>query len=416
MKLTNKRSNGKNYLLAFTLAALTCTYVQFNIPLLHRDWILLLFSALILVVHNATPWKMKGYKYFFLYFCVLLLNYITGDSYFSSFPKLICEITVLYVSVSFFDLANTNNLKLQRLLLFTFIGGMIITAIGTYIAEQSSPGVLRKVQSEILNNGESATLYAFSKIGMTNYALPHALPAILPINILIIKEKIIPISIKFINLITLISSLAIIFYSGATTPVLISIATLIIALFIRPGNINKNITQILFLLLIILILLYSKEYIAEFFLYISDRVNIIGGSHSLTERFKELHDFILTGDTNGDMEDRMEHYNSTTSIINSNILWGINDDSYGGHSAILDRIAVLGLLGFIPFTCFLASQIIYFFKHLTPKYQATYIICICTALMSILTKNMFSREFCIITFLIVPLSLSFLQNFNYNKK
>lgn len=409
MELIKKISNSKGYLLAFTLLALTCTFVQFNIPFLHRDWILLFFSSLILLFCGVTPNQMRGFSFFFVYVCVLLLNYVTGDNYYSSFAIVICEVAMLYVSVSFYDLAKVCNFKIQRLLLVTFVCGLVVTAVGTYLAEQLVPGILRMVQTEILNNNEAATLYAFHKMGMTNYALPHALPAILPIYILIIKEKNLSILIKLVNLIALVSSLCIVFYSGATTPVLLSFISLGVAIFTKVDKISKNIVRMLVLSFVILLLVFSKEYLAQFFQYVSEKIYLVGGNYSLVERFSELSEFIQTGNTGDDLEGRMDHYNSTTSVINTNIFWGVNENSYGGHSAFLDKIATLGLVGIVPLIVFLASQSIAVFCRLLPKYRITYMECMCIAFMIILTKNMFSREFCLITFLIIPLSLSFLQ-------
>ena len=397
------------FVLTITLSALTCTLVQANIPLLHRDWILLLLSSLVLFVYGVRLQNFAGLGYLYFYTFIVLINYILGDHYFSSFSQIVCEITTLFVSIGFFDLVKKCDESTIRLLLLTFIGTLIVTAVGTYTAEQIMPGVLRTVQGEILNGQQSTTLMLFNRMGMTNYAFPHVLPILLPICILCVKDRSLPRLIRFVSLVAFFTSLVIIYYSGATTPLLLAIVAIITSLFAKVGNVKSNIIRMFALLVVALFLFFTKEYIAQFFQYMSDIISLSGGSHASVERLDELRTYLLTGDTGEDLEGRVDHYNSTTSIFSTNIILGVNDDSYGGHAALLDRLAVLGLVGFVPFVIFLGLQVRLFYSSLLSSYRMTYVICIITAILTVTTKNMFSREFCIITLLIVPLCLQYLQ-------
>ena len=55
------------FVLTITLSALTCTLVQANIPLLHRDWILLLLSSLVLFVYGVRLQNFAGLGYLYFY-------------------------------------------------------------------------------------------------------------------------------------------------------------------------------------------------------------------------------------------------------------------------------------------------------------------------------------------------------------
>ena len=131
--------------------------------------------------------------------------------------------------------------------------------------------------------------------------------------------------------------------SQYTTAILFAIASL--SLFFMPLNIKPD--HFVILGIIILVVVFSTKYLIAFLSIISS----VSGSDEVMARMSDLTDLSkgesLSSDS--DVIGRSERYMMSIKLFFSSPLWGqmfsAVPGKVGGHSFILDNVAVYGLLG-----------------------------------------------------------------------
>ena len=111
-----------------------------------------------------------------------------------------------------------------------------------------------------------------------------------------------------------------------------------------------------------------------------------------------------TGKATGDLGGRMDKYSISMSILEGSILIG-SDMQTGEHSAILDRLACLGLIGWIPYIIYIIKNTLKQNKLLPKKVSAYYIIGASTAILMLLSKNMSDWDTWFMYFCLLPVML-----------
>ncbi|MDD4689567.1 MAG: hypothetical protein PHE51_07460 [Eubacteriales bacterium] len=343
----------------------------------------------------------KIFIYLLFYSLFVILNLMIGDEYYHDFVNVVIEIaTLLLVSSMTYYLFKYNDKKLMTSIIYSVLFIVIFTSIATFIIDIKLPGIIRELQHEI-NDGNTSAAKPLYRLGLSNYSLPHAVPVLIPALIMGFRQRNTSKFNRFVCLVALCLCVLLTYVSGATTPVLLAVLILIISLITKRGETKKNTTRMVILLLIALPFFTSDNLMADILRFSQD---IVGGEGPIHERLVELENAALYGDTSGDLESRSILYKKSFNTFFSNIIIGSNS-GFGGHSALIDRLATLGIIGFLPYVLFIIAQIKLTIRYIPSQYISYYVIGIAAAVFMLAFKNMSNWEMWFLTFTVLPIMI-----------
>lgn len=370
----------------------------------------LLVGGCVVIAFGAKSFfSTKSFIYLLLYFIVVFLNLIGGDRYFSNIGKVIQEVATLFFTSSLiYYVYSRDCVKFTKWLLVSTMIVIVYYSISTFLINLEYPGIVRETVALINEeNRQSVILYMR---GLVNYQLPHALPIIIPALIFNIRSNVYTKFIKFLFFVVLVAALAIVYMSYSATALILSILILVLSLMVKEDSVKNNIIRLMVITVIALPLLINPEFIFGPLLRLfSSEENTI-----YFDRLFELQDLSATGSASGDLASRQTRYGMTFSLIKENILFGSNKLP-GGHMAIIDRLAILGLVGFIPYLLFIICQIKYAAKRINVYSKTYYAIGIFAALFMLTMKGMSSWEIWYFMLTIMPLMIWLTDRISLNK-
>lgn len=321
-----------------------------------------------------------------LYFVILFLNFISGDTYFGLIANVIQEVSIIYFSLGFFYYFTKEQHAnfIKSLMVFICIFA-IYTTISSVIVDIMFPGTIRDTVM-FMNQGDESSLAFFYSMGMASYRLPHALPIIIPALVYVIRTVVDDKFVKNISLLTLISIFVLIYISYATTPLLLSLAVLLLSICVNPNKTyHENIRRCMLLLVFVLPFILNSNFLLDALKWIVGQFGDIGESY--IDRLSDMQDFAHSGSSSGDVGSRVNKYNISLQYIQENFIFGTNQDT-GQHSAFLDRLAALGLVGFVPYVCLLIFSFKDTSRYISGNAKVYYIIGVFAAIMMLTLKNM----------------------------
>lgn len=348
----------------------------------------------------------RQFYYLVFYFIIVLLNHITGDTYFKETYGLIMNATGLFVSSSLiYYIINTKNYKLLQAIVLVVFFIIIWTAIATAFFDFSIPGIVRRAVN-MKREGQGADLIGFYRYGMAEYASVHAIPILIPPLVFGIKKSERKMQ-KVLYSLLLILCFMLVYFSAATGPMIVALGIIFISFIVRSGNISSNLF-VFFLLFLFLIFIVNDSMM----LWLLDGIdNLIGYEGYFHEKIIDFEDSIIYGESSGDLEGRMDLYEQTTKSISESFLFG-TQSAVGGHSALLDRLASLGIVGMIPFVGFLIVEFRTIKKYIPSNGYIYFILSWISALVMLLTKNNSGWHMWFYLITVLPLLLFFIDS-NY---
>lgn len=393
------------YIFPLIIFCIASTLVNAWIPITSRTWLLLLIGCFACVFSTPKYFSTRQFVWFLAYAFFVFLNYLSGDAYFNSFPKIVNELgaMVMMPAVTFLIFSKKVD-KIARLILIVFSIALLITAIGTVLADIVHPGIVRELAEALYKQQIDASyLLLYYRWGLSNYLLPHALPIFVPALVYVLKHANNYSKIwRFLALFMLVASAVIVWLSGSTTALLFFLVFLFVALGTKTSKTKNNTGAIITILVLISPIILSKELQLGI---LNNLIDITGGSEStykFTSHLSDLQSALLYEDTSGAVEARMGRYDETISRLFENILLGTNNE-IGGHSATLDRLATLGLFGVIPLLGFLINHVNYVISNISREEKLIYIECVVAAIAMMSVKNMFNVEILLLFCTITPL-------------
>ena len=338
---------------ALIVVSISLTLLQGYFVFFRMLWLTTTIGAVISFLLCDKSIRNRSFPLLLIYLLLVFLNYISGDDYFGSIGNVVLESSSLILAcLMFYGLVISNDIKMQRIVIYTFIVILILTTILSLIADSFFPGIIRYAFVASVTGIDKTLVYNYYRIGMSNYSLPHATPVLVPAVVYGLKCHMKKNKALRIMLWSALVSLIILSYlSGSTTAFFLSLLSLAICVSIKPGNNRDNISRILILLIIASPLLISKD-LQLSILNMFD--NFIGGYsyfHQKVMLFQES----ITNENIDVMENREFLYQQSIDGFFSNPLIGTNS-KIGGHSSLLDRLATLGIIGIIPLILFLIYQ------------------------------------------------------------
>ena len=392
--------------LILLIVILTFTPVVGYFPFFRRVWIFLLVGVMVLTPFNLNFYLSRGFFCLALSAVVMLLNVMTSDSYFDT-EKVITEISMLIFTalISLFAFREGHKHSFMKWCIMTVFAIITIETIATFILDQQSPGILRGLFSESINSGErEELLYPFYRFGLSNYVLPHAMPVLIPPLVMGLRDKANPFWQRIWSTVFLLFVLLLIWLSGVMTAFLLAVLFLLLALFTSFSKKPSLKIFIGFCLLFLPFLFFD-----ELTLYVV-RVSqdIFSGNEYISSKLLEFEESLNAQSTTGDLAVRQDLYLASLNEFFNNIFIGTNNPM-GHHSAFLDRLGTLGLVGIIPYMLFYYYQLKTVRKFIAKDRRIYFDEAVIAGLMMFSLKDIDNWELFFILFTVMPLLVYFLS-------
>jgi hypothetical protein len=331
--------------------------------------LILFFVCLSIVYREFTPltYFFSGGRAFFMLLPVLLL-YLFGGLYKSRnyniaivialFPLLLSHIGVRYfngylpksVSILFAIgcmeyYLRTKDDKFAKYSLIAVYGSLISLALISLPILIKEPGLNRS----ILNMSERGMEVPVNAYFTISYKTVHSVP-ILVIPLFLLYRYVISRTFKIILAISIIAFYVTTVLSNAATPMFMLFMYVLFVILYNPKKSVKSNTIKLGGAVIVVIVLFNAgvftQLLRSFQPLVEDTMQ--------EKRIEEVVDYMETGETSGDMEEREDRYDRSLDTSLSHPLSLEEDvDSIGKHSYLLDHLAAMGLIFFIPFASLL---------------------------------------------------------------
>lgn len=364
------------------------------------------------LVVSSKYFTTKPFAYLLLYILVLLVNVFSGDIHYKT-PRVVFNVTIeiLLPILITYGILTSNTQKILKVTVYCVLCMIIINAVCSFIIDMTMLGSIRSIHGTIRETGDNTIALTFYRLGLANYIMPHALPCIIPILIIgikVIKDKFT----KWFMIASLIACLLLVYLSGATTPVLTAMIAVALGLFTNGKTGATQLITLGVLFVLMYVIVSSEDIMLPLLRNLDNLMNNQGYFHSKIIEFENL---IVYGETSGDMEEREDLYMTTWNAIISNPIFGV-DSEIGGHSFLLDRWGSLGLIGVIPFLCFLFSQVKMFAKKISSAFFIYYYEGFFLTLLMLALKNVAGWESWLFVFTVLPLLTIYVERMGINKK
>lgn len=398
------------FIITIFIVSLCCSLIYGWVPIFRKTWLFVLLISVFSLLFYVKGLKLKFLYPLILYGVILYINVLSGDQKFNiinSSMEFFCFISVSYV---FYVYSNNRfyNARLKLLEGYVFI--IIITFIGTLIVYLNNPEVLRMIQSE-RNAGVEDTLFVlYSKLGVESYSMGHALPCLIPILVYSIKRGN-GVRYKLLGVVILFVIVALVIMSTAATALLLSIILLLISFIWNEKNKIRNAFATSLLIFVTIFLITDRNLIGSKLNSINiDSESTYGG------KISDFQDYATYGVAGNQTQGRFDLYMQSLNVFFKYPIFGTNNKLIiGDHSIFFDRLAMLGLVGFIPLLIYLNSYMRYVLKMLSTGIKPYCVLGFGHFIIMGCLKNIFDFEYISICLLIMPLVCMVVDNTTNNK-
>ncbi len=348
-------------------------------------------------------------SWMYVYLLVMIFNNLMGDYYFSLITNVAEEICVLLFPAAFtYYIITQRKIFLAKVLSYSFFALIIYSSIATCNVDMLFPGAVRESVA-LLNTDQSDILNLYYGLGMVTYKFTHSLPVLIPALVFAVLRSNKKNISRFFAFITLVAVLLLIYVSYSATAFLLAFFALLASLLVSKKSARITFVRLLFFTIFVLLFIISLNLIFD----LNDYISSLEGADSniYADRLLDVKSFSESGEATGDLGGRIDKYSLSVSAMESNIIWGTNLPT-GEHSAMLDRLACLGLLGWIPYVVYIIMNTITQKRWMSKSASQFYIIGVVIALLMLTTKNMSGWDMWFMYFCLMPVLLWF-YSFDY---
>lgn len=333
------------------------------------------------------------------YGAILLINVYLGDFVFQNFFIATIELASLFIPVSILIyLVGRNEIKGARWIIVSFLALTIFTTIVSVGINTSNPGIIR--QSTIYYSDDNAEyLRAFYSMGLSNYLLPHGLCILVPPLVLFVKYSAVVFQ-RVFYIISLASVIVLVYISGSTTSLLLSIISLVLSFILSPkNNVKKNYRTLMWVLIVLSPIILVSDLQLFLLRSISD---LTGDTNLYQDKVAEFESLAKTGNAGLDMATRASLLLQSINEFLAHPLFGTST-AVGGHNAIIDRLAVLGIIGVIPLFVYFKRVYLWARPHFDNKIMPFVTLSVFNGCIMLFSKNMLCWEVLVSLLLIMPI-------------
>ena len=374
------------------------------VPFFRMSW---LFLAIIIGMSFVVTTKYYISPPFFflsLYFVVLCIKTSMGVDK-TMFPNWISDFYEVFLLLApsvlfYYAVTKKSGQRFCFWVSLTVLSIILFETIATSVIDELSPSIIRTVSDDADNDGpNSEFMYSFYKVGMANFILPHALPIIIPPLVMAIKNKVINIYLKVLLIFSLVSFFWLIILSGSSTALLLAFLALFMSILTIKGKNLKKQRYVWLVMMVTLPIILSDE----LKLFVIDIVSgLFEENKYFLDKVNEFEYSIRYGRTTGDMAARSDLYGETIDRIFESPMFGTSE-KIGHHSSFLDRLAVFGVFGIMPYFLFFYNQFKLALKYINKEYRLYYLEGLTVALLMLLFKDMDEWEVFFMLFTVLPI-------------
>lgn len=388
------------------IVCLTFTMLQGYFPFIRRQWIFLVSISLVGLASAFSYCTTRQFACLMLYSIIVVINALLGDVFWNGSGQSIFELSLLLApSIMTWYAFKEHDECFMKAVLIVFFTIVIFETIISYVANTQFPEIIRSLNSMKIEGLSSENAYYYYRLGVANYDIGHALPALIPLLVMGIKMSARNGKKRWLCLLLLAFSLLLIYLTFSTTSLILAIFGLLVAVFSKKGSLESNRTLIIISILFIPFLL-SDTFLVGTMKSIDKFVDQEGSLHS---KIVDMQESIQYGESTGDVSARGEKYDQSLGLFITSPLTGTNE-KVGGHSSLMDRMATLGLIGFIPYILFLFYQLRFGKNTISSTYRIFYTESAMIGIVMLALKDADSWELFFTLFTLVPFLSYLLSN------
>lgn len=318
----------------------------------------------------------------------LLMQIFWGVFNFSTFFSDFMDFALpVFMAMAIFQ---ADSFKLYKIVAsFAIIVTTFIIINNIYISTIYPDAIRGLVGASAFNDKDTATLY--QHLGVCFYgfaAMAMTFPAVAVGLAMKSENK----KFQFICFIFAALSFVFLYFAGVTTPLLISLIILFIAIFLK----KISFTRVCIIgIVVFLIIPITLEVLSN--------LSIIEGTNFET-RINDISTYASTRtmEDDSDISSRFDLISKSLYIFMKYPLFGNLVAEIGGHNYLFDMLAKYGMIGFCLFISFIKSTMFYMKSKIPYEQQGTYLSCIIGFLALLCLKNCSGTEYWLYIFLYIP--------------
>ena len=365
----------------------------------HHLWTIIWFLSIIFLYPKIFKNKLFILLLIYGFFIVLiLLNTLWANIDPWNKKQIINEFYVFSVAISvltYFRLEQDYEgfaLIIKWTLLFIFVSAImsIITAYINPLYARDLTGI------SAFSESERVKILGYTKYGGGNYSFASALVCLFPMLIYLYKSNDNSIFKKYQILLMGIIFFYALIKMQIVANILVAFIIIILSLLGRK-NLKKSIG--IYIILLILIVVIPSHIYAELFYNVA---NIFDTNSEIYFKLNEMGTFFITGGTveNNAISGRYARYPLLMQSFLSNPLWGGKE--WNGHLFWMNKLAVYGLLGTLPFIYIIYYYVKKNIKYFDDEFSFYFLLSIFSIIGLGLMKALVGRELWYTFFIILP--------------
>ena len=364
----------------------------------HHLWTIIWFLSLIFLYPKIFKNKLFILLLIYGFIIYILLNTLRDNIHPIMKTQIINEFYVFAVAISvlsYFRLEQDYEgfaIIIKWTLLFIFISA-IMSIITAYIYPQYARELTGKGE---FNEFEQVKILSYTKYGGGNYSFASALVCLFPMLIYLYKNNDKSIFKKYQILLIGIIFFYTLIKMQIVANILVAFIIIILSLLGRK-NLKKSI-GIYIILLIIIVAIPSHIYAELFY----NAATIFDTNSENYFKLNEMGTFFITGGTveNNAINTRYARYPLLIQSFLSNPIWGGKE--WNGHLFWMNKLAVYGLLGTLPFIYIIYYYVKKNIKYFYDEFSFYFLLSIFSIIGLGLMKALVGRELWYTFFIILP--------------
>ena len=386
---------GLQYLYVLMVISLTFQISNY-LPLLQYHYIFwsigILFAFLYSFKYLVRPVSFFAY----IYLGLVCINCYVGDGYFKTYINCFTEaFSILAPITMLYYVFSRNDRGLFKWIIIAFALFMVESTIVSLVANTLNPGLVRLQSNEETSLANAYILEPFKRLGLTSYSLPHALPILIPAFVCWSKK--LKDNYRRYSIAITVCIMLLIYASGSFTALIFGMLVLVFSLM-NKGNRRSNNIRFIIIAILLLPLLINTDVqlsIVRFFQGFFDKDSIFA------DKVLDIEYSIKYDDTEGSVGGRNDMYMITIEEFFRHPLLGSNNE-LGGHCALIDRLATLGVVGLVPLLLFLYFQVKYTLYYIRDAYRGYYYLGLIAGLLMMSVKGFAGWEMWLCLLFLLP--------------
>ena len=343
--------------------------------------------------------KSRCIFWLLVYHAICLLQYMFGNAFYPTIKHVLPPLLTMLSAMLLIEYMYRYdyNCKLTKIIFFESLSLNVIMTFLTLPQLAINPNIIRAASILMEDGGEETQMLSFLMSYDNIHGLTFLFAPLAAITRMFFqrdKKK----NGVVLGLITLLL-LYIVFRSNATTPLILSIGAAVGGVLFWGSRIDRKIINKVLLIGILALAFLNKPVLVGVIDYAQSFMSVSDANY---QKMDELRAKLLTGRAEGDWGYREKLYDTSSKLfLESPIIGTSTPDKVSRHSFIVDRLALMGILGVIPLALFFLNAIKDSARRLNES-KITYYVSIMILFVMLCLKNEFGFGTWLYGFCLLP--------------